>query len=169
MNPNTKSFFIALIFSLTLLRLLWLFESHLIYQLFSGYELDHTLGLHKSEKNIFELIYCCNQISNKVFTTNNEVAFHTEEGVGASSKKLSQKDQEKFSYLKNPEEVAHEIDRIKDEIRVKQHELSSLENMMFAFIQESSSSASHQLHAANDHNNQEEGGPSESNTNEAHS
>lgn len=46
---------------------------------------------------------------------------------------------EKYSKLKNHDELSHEIDRLKEEIQRKQMELSCLENMMFASDKDSSS------------------------------
>lgn len=136
MNPNTRTFFIALVIALVLIRLLWIFDTHLIYHLFSGYELDHTLGLHKTEKNIFQLLDCFH-LRRKIFSSIHDdlhaTYYKTDEDYSDKNKKS------KFSYLKTPEDVAHEIDRVREELKVKQSELSSLENMMFLFIQELSS------------------------------
>eukprot|EP00604_Paraphysomonas_vestita_P004346 CAMPEP_0174825650 /NCGR_PEP_ID=MMETSP1107-20130205/42964_1 /TAXON_ID=36770 /ORGANISM="Paraphysomonas vestita, Strain GFlagA" /LENGTH=142 /DNA_ID=CAMNT_0016057461 /DNA_START=3613 /DNA_END=4041 /DNA_ORIENTATION=- len=48
---------------------------------------------------------------------------------------------EKFAKLKNQEELTAEINRIKDEVRVRQVELACLENMMFASENDNASSS----------------------------
>lgn len=156
-TPYTRMFIVGLTISLVLLRLLWVFYSQLIFNLFVGYELDRTLTLRKSEKNILQLIGC-GKLSNKILATTDDdngadlsmydirKKVDVETGGPSSNNNNSNinfkslKGMEKYAKLKNREELLHEINRVKEEAQHKQMELACLENMMFASEQDNSNS-----------------------------
>mgnify|MGYP006977228688 CR=1 FL=1 len=148
---------VGLIISLVLLRLLWIFYSPIIYNLFLGYELDRTLVLRKSEKNLLQSMGL-NKLSNKILATNDDdppslKVGHKEHGNETSTSpnnntnsNFSSREIEKYSKLKNREELVHELARAREEVQQKLMEISCLENMMFASEQDNSSSHSKQSH-----------------------
>lgn len=120
-----------------------------------GYELDRALILRKSEKSIFEINCYWKKFSNKVNSyskSDPSTTSITNQGVGSelnSFPGLNQNQQilkglEKYSKLKNKEELNVEVERIKEEIKLRQVELVCLENMMFASEQDSKSKSKSQ-------------------------
>ena len=131
MDPIFRQFFVSLIICLTLLRMIWIFESHFIYRLLAGYELDRALFLRKTEKNILELLGL-RKLSNKILAINqDDNAISTTENLSGQGNTSMVKGLEKFSKMKNQEEITTEIVRIKEEMKLRQIELACLENLMF--------------------------------------
>jgi hypothetical protein len=101
--------------------------------------------VQKSEKNLFEMF---GNNSNKIYTEPSSFnpsssishlpgAFGVLTGPGAA---LVMRDLEKFSRMKNRDEIIAEINRLKEEKVIKEVGLSCLENVLFAVNRESESS-----------------------------
>lgn len=149
LEPLIRQFFVSLIISLLVSRILWVFESQLMYQLMFGYELDRALILRQSEKNIFEMVNW-KKFSSKVniYSKSDQptASISNQQGgnelmnfPGSNQDQFMLKGLEKYSKLKNKEELNIEIDRVKEEIKLRQVELVCLENMIFASEQDSKS------------------------------
>ena len=161
LQPLTRQFIVGIVVSLLVSRILWIFESQLMYQLMLGYELDRTLILRKSEISILD-IKCWKGFSHRVavYSKSEEPTASMSNQVGGiggiggigggggnelntfpglNQNHLMLKGLEKFAKLKNKEELNVEIDKLKEEIKLRQIELVCLENMIFASEQDSKS------------------------------
>ncbi len=113
-----------------MMRLLWVFHSQLVTQLFLGYELDKSLALRKTEKTILEYLYPSR--TPKILADSSEILSIEEQGIKT-----------KYSRYHSKEELDAEIQKIKEEIRMKQLELAHVENLIFL----SSHSSVHQKYS----------------------
>jgi hypothetical protein len=145
LEPVLQVYLKALIIGLLLLRILWIFENKIVYHLLAGYELDRTLLLQKSENNLLEMF---GSYSKKIYSEPASTSNHSSSishlagasdvlaGPGAT---LVMKGLEKFSRLKDRDEIIAEIKRVKEEKEIRQIELTCLENLLFTVDRESES------------------------------
>jgi hypothetical protein len=148
-EPILRDYLENLILALLLLRILWIFESQIIYQLFTGYELDRTLLLQKSQKSLFEML---GNYSKKVYTepksltdNNSSSTSHlpgASDMLTAPGMAFVMKGLEKFARMKDRDEIIAEIQRVKEEKEMRQIEFNCLENLLFAVDRESESANS---------------------------
>lgn len=135
-----------------------------MYQLMLGYELDRALILRKSERSIIEInwCFCLKKLSNKVdiysksdqpttSISNQAIGSELNSYSGSNQNQLMLKGLEKYSKLKNKEELNVEIEKIKEEIKLRQVELVCLENMIFASEQDSKSKSQSQSRKKSSH------------------
>jgi hypothetical protein len=127
MNPLIQEFFIAIVISVLMLRLLWLFEAERFYQVLAGYELDQGLVLHQSENNVIDyLLLRARRISSSVATV-----------VSSDPESPSH---QKYSTSRSKEELDMEIRRLQEDIKMKQNELAYVENLIFVMAESSAHS-----------------------------
>ncbi len=151
LKPYTRSFILGIVISLLLLRLLWIFEHRLILHLFGGYELDRALVLHKTERTLFQILFQCQKKS-----TERVYATVKEEIETASTMNLElRKEIEKYSKLKTFDAITAEIVTVQKQLAHNQMALSCLENMIFAYAQDSSVQSRISSTPQNRHNHNE--------------
>jgi hypothetical protein len=125
---------------LVLLRILWTFENQIIYRLLAGFELDQTLTLRQSEANIVDRIRSLFS-SNKIYSAPSSTSLARAaggEGMSAHLDGIIARQLERLTQIRTREEIIAEIDRVKVEHFLKQHELSCLENLLFMADQDPS-------------------------------
>jgi hypothetical protein len=138
LEPVMKFFLKSLAIALLLLRILWTFESQLIYQLLAGYELDRSLILRQSELTILEMSHT---FKTKIYSspdTGTGTGTGRAEGLDPGNGILS-KQFDRLSQMKTREEIIAEMDRLKAEHLLRQQELNCLGGLLFLTDQESSS------------------------------
>ena len=107
-------------------------------QVLTGYELDQGLVLKKSQISVFEH-----------FTSKKKISASTHEIENIDdhdSQHLS-----KYTKLHSKEELNYELNRLLEDIRIKQLELAFVENMMFV-VSESSCSQGEKYEKRSDEN-----------------
>lgn len=178
MEPLITQFFTSLVIGLLVSRILWIFESQLMYNLMLGYELDRALILRKSEKSFFEMdtSFLCWSASKKISDmSKNDSGLPTSSysntlgqgNICPVEERMMLKGLEKYGKLKNKAELDAEIGRVKEEICRHQVELVCLENMIFASEHDSKSQSgrksSHGQALPNSKHSQGESGCNEGN------
>lgn len=138
--PIEREFITSLIICLLLLRILWVFEHQIIYHLLAGYELDRSLILHKSEKNILELwgivLFQAKVMSSgDDYCSTSSITQRSEQLTSPGTGYLLKYN--KYDKLKTRDEIIMNIDRVRKEFEEKRLELTSLENMLFTVDQDS--------------------------------
>jgi hypothetical protein len=133
LDPLLRDFLRSLAMVLVLLRILWTFENQIIYRLLAGFELDQTLTLRQSEANIVDRIRSLFS-SNKIYSAPSSTSLARAaggEGMSAHLDGIIARQLERLTQIRTREEIIAEIDRVKVEHFLKQHELSCLENLLF--------------------------------------
>lgn len=131
-EPLAKQFFVCLVKGFLASRIVWIFESQLLYYLMFGYELDRGMNLKKTEKSVYEVL-CCQPVKvglNDEPPTSSMAL--SPSSFGTLDHRRTPKGMEKYSQLRNKAELDAEIARARDELQHCQRELACLENMVFA-------------------------------------
>jgi hypothetical protein len=133
MTPLYQEFFIGILISVFMLRILWLFEAERLYQVLAGYELDQGLVLRQSEKSLLtSLLIRTRRVSTVSVVSSDPESQHYQ----------------KYSTQRSKEELDMEIRRLQEEIKTREDELAYVENMIFVIADSSASSGHYKPDAA---------------------